>query len=106
MNQSMNAQSPSIILKSSRVMQEYNKNSHLPIEDNSIQKLDRSHISIEKAYAVELDIESVGVYYGETENDKPHGKGKMAYLDGFMYIGSFIEGKREGKGKYYKKYNE
>lgn len=53
-----------------------------------------------------MDIENVGVYYGEELSDKPHGKGKMAYLDGFMYIGSFFEGKREGNGKYYKQYND
>jgi len=43
-----------------------------------------------------------GKYYiGEVSNDKMHGKGILYYKDGKIeYDGNFINGKREGKGKY------
>ena len=43
-----------------------------------------------------------GIYYiGQFENNRPNGKGKLYYNNGnILYEGDFINGKREGFGKY------
>lgn len=40
------------------------------------------------------------VYVGTWLNDKPHGHGKEEYKDGSIYLGNFIEGVKEGTGKF------
>jgi len=41
-----------------------------------------------------------GVYEGEIQNGKPHGKGKIGWPDGENYIGDFANGAQHGNGKY------
>ncbi|MFF2015755.1 hypothetical protein [Paenibacillus sp. NPDC058177] len=47
---------------------------------------------------------SNAVYYGETKNDLPNGKGKLEWSDKKWYSGEFVQGKRSGTGKYYNEY--
>ncbi len=55
----------------------------------------------------EFDVDSLNfdellsgrVYEGEKKNGKPHGKGKMTYVEGHEYDGDWEDGKMHGKGK-------
>ena len=38
------------------------------------------------------------LYYGEVENNKQNGQGKIIYLDGTIYEGSWLNGLRTGAG--------
>ena len=42
------------------------------------------------------------LYFGETHKGKPTGYGKMMYPDGDEYLGYFVEGMMQGRGKYHK----
>eukprot|EP01032_Pedospumella_encystans_P009288 gene9288-10946_t len=42
---------------------------------------------------------AAGVYVGEIEEFKPHGKGVYEYIDGTVYEGSFMRGQRDGWAK-------
>jgi hypothetical protein len=39
-----------------------------------------------------------GEYEGQIKDDKPHGKGKIVYVNETSYEGDFVNGKRHGKG--------
>ena len=41
------------------------------------------------------------VYGGEFWNNNPHGVGELEYVNKDKYVGTFVHGKREGKGKYF-----
>lgn len=40
-------------------------------------------------------------YEGEVYSGKPHGRGKMKYINSERYEGDFFQGLKQGKGKYY-----
>ena len=42
------------------------------------------------------------LYEGESSEGKPHGRGRMTYLNGDEYIGNFINGIKSGYGIFYK----
>ena len=42
-----------------------------------------------------------GSYKGPIAYGKPHGKGRLTYKDGSYYDGNWVNGKKEGNGKYY-----
>jgi hypothetical protein len=44
-----------------------------------------------------LNVED-GIYTGTKVDGKPHGAGKLCFLNGDIYEGEFVEGKMEGKG--------
>jgi hypothetical protein len=46
------------------------------------------------------DNEAMSKYEGGWEKDKMHGEGLMVFPDKSIYIGSYVKGMREGKGKY------
>lgn len=39
------------------------------------------------------------MYEGQFNDHKPHGSGTFEYSNGSNYTGSFIDGKRQGRGK-------
>ena len=43
-------------------------------------------------------VTEMGVYSGDTRNNKPSGKGRMIYKTKEVYQGSWIDGKRHGEG--------
>ena len=43
--------------------------------------------------------ESGGIYEGEFNEGKQHGKGKYSLPNGYVYEGEWLNGKIEGKGK-------
>ncbi|MCJ8014818.1 hypothetical protein MUG84_24345 [Paenibacillus sp. KQZ6P-2] len=43
-------------------------------------------------------------YYGEVKNGVPNGRGTMHWGDSKQYSGEFVNGKREGNGKYINEY--
>lgn len=51
-----------------------------------------------------LQISSRTTYYGEVANGKPHGRGTIKWGEGKQYSGTFVTGKRSGKGKYINTY--
>ena len=62
-------------------------------------------IPIEKGilYYNEDNKENKLSYEGDWNNGKMTGTGKIVWRDGSSYIGSVVDGKRQGKGKYYYK---
>ncbi len=47
----------------------------------------------------------VGIYEGETQNDRPHGYGKLKIINKGEHIGLWKNGKRNGEGLYQELYN-
>ena len=46
----------------------------------------------------QINIPNVGLYVGDLLNDRPHGKGRLEFLNKDIYEGDFGHGKREGFG--------
>ena len=55
-------------------------------------------LKIEKKKKVRFQSDT-SVYAGEFWNDKPHGKGKVIYVNGNVYEGGMVEDKRHGWGR-------
>lgn len=49
---------------------------------------------------VNLKMANGALYYGEVKNGKPHGKGTMKWSANKSYSGEWVNGRREGLGKY------
>lgn len=61
--------------------------------------------SVQAAPAKEwLQISDTTTYYGEVSGGKPNGRGTMKWGDSKQYSGEFVNGQREGKGKYINEY--
>ena len=41
-----------------------------------------------------------GIYQGEMQAGKPHGKGRVTWKDGDIFEGEYVKGKRQGYGVY------
>lgn len=49
---------------------------------------------------VSLKLSSGATYYGEVKNGKPNGKGTAKWGESKLYSGDWVDGKRQGQGKY------
>ena len=53
-----------------------------------------------KSNIKELVLKDGSRYVGEAKGKKPHGKGKVFYVNGDVYEGDFVKGLRSGQGTY------
>ncbi|MBB3126242.1 hypothetical protein FHS19_000896 [Paenibacillus rhizosphaerae] len=63
--------------------------------------LSPAHAAVAKEW---LQISDTISYYGEVSGGKPNGRGTMKWSDSKQYSGEFVNGEREGKGKYVNEY--
>lgn len=53
-----------------------------------------------------IQISEQATYYGEARDDKPNGRGTIQWGTSKQYSGDFVDGIREGSGKYINEYTE
>ncbi len=61
------------------------------------EEFDKWSNYVKEASMVDAE-EDIGVFTGQTRDDKPHGKGTMEYSDGRIYAGDWYQGRWHGCG--------